>query len=157
MSRATVGAVFQIGIPGVATVAVHVQGVIMPQTRNRHMTTENSFTAAELAQFTGTACWYRHPLARSVLYTDGVKFVADRAGAYWLVDEIALSQLAEPALKMEEFQVWTLVVENTTAILRCDDGNDRVLLEKRIGYTDFPEQGIKLYFTDGVIMLPGEY
>ncbi len=129
----------------------------MPQTRNRHMTTENSFTAAELAQFTGTACWYRHPLARSVLYTDGVKFVADRAGAYWLVDEIALSQLSEPALKMEEFQVWTLVVENTTAILRCDDGNDRVLLEKRIGYTDFPEQGIKLYFTDGVIMLPGEY
>jgi hypothetical protein len=129
----------------------------MPQTRNRHMTTENSFTAAELAQFTGTANWYRHPLARSVLYTDGVKFVADLAGAYWLVDEIALSQLAEPALTMEEFQVWTLVVENTAAILRCDDGNGRVLLDKRIGYTDFPEQGIKLYFTDGVIMLPGEY
>ncbi len=41
--------------------------------------------------------------------------------------------------------------------MRCDDGNDRLLLEKRIDYTDFPEPGIKLYVVDGVIMLPGEY
>ena len=157
MSRATDGAVFQIGIPDVATVAVHVQEAIMPQTRNRHMTTENSFTAAELAQFTGTANWYRHPLARSVLYTDGVKFIAERASAYWLVDEIALAQGAVPALRGEEFQTWTLVVDATAALLRCDDGNGRMLVEKRIEYTDFPEPGIKLYFTDGVIMLPGEY
>lgn len=121
------------------------------------MTTENSFTADELARFKGTANWYRHPLARAVLYTDGVKFIAERAGGFWLVDEIALSQISEPALKGEEFQVWTLIVENTAAILRCDDGNDRQLLDKGIGYTDFPEQGIKLYFTDVVIMLPGEY
>ena len=129
----------------------------MPQSRNKHMTTENSFTAAELAQFTGTARWYRHSLVKTVLYTDGVKFIAERAGAYWLIDEIALSQLGEPALKGEEFQVWTLIVDGTAAMLRCDDGNERRLLEKQIGYTDFPEQGIKLYCTDGVIILPGEY
>lgn len=121
------------------------------------MTTEKMFTAGELAQFTGSANWYRHPLVRSVLYTDGVKFIAERAGAYWLIDEIALSQFGEPALKGEEFQLWTLIVDATAALLRCDDGNGRVLLEKQIDYTDFPEPGIKLYFTDGVIMLPGEY
>ena len=54
----------------------------------------------------------------------------------------------------EEFQVWTLIVEGSTALLRCEDGNDRRLLEKRI---DFTEQGIKRYVADGVIMLPGEY
>jgi hypothetical protein len=122
-----------------------------------HMTTEKSFTPSDLVQFTGTTNWYRHPLVRSVLYTDGVHFIAERAGAYWLVDEIALAQGAAPALSGEEFQTWTLIVDATAAILHCEDGNGRVLLEKRIEYTDFPEPGIKLYFTDGVIMLPGEY
>ena len=115
------------------------------------------FTQAELAQFTGTENWYRHSLARNVHYTDGMLFVAERAGAYWLIDEIALAQRDEPALRGEEFQVWTLTVDGKAAVLRCEDGNGRRLLEKRIEYTDFPEPGIKLYCTDGVIMLPGEY
>lgn len=115
------------------------------------------FTASELAQFTGTENWYRHALARNVHYTDGMLFLAERAGAYWLIDEIALAQKAEAALMNEEFQVWTLIVEGSSALLCCDDGNDRLLLKKRIDYTDFPEPGIKLYVADGVIMLPGEY
>ena len=49
------------------------------------------------------------------------------------------------------------MVEGSTALLRCDDGNDRRLMEKRIDYTDFPEPSIKLYVVDGVIMLPGAY
>jgi hypothetical protein len=115
------------------------------------------FTQTELAQFTGTENWYRHSIARNVHYTDGVLFVAERAGAYWLIDEIVLAQWGEAVLAGEEFQVWELIVEGSAAILRCEDGNGGRLLEKRIGYTDFPEPGIKLYCTDGVIMLPGEY
>lgn len=122
-----------------------------------HMTTEKSFIHSDLAQFTGTTNWYRHALARSILYTDGVRFVAERAGAYWLIDEIALVQGAALVLQDEEFQTWSLIVDGNAAVLRCDDGNGRVLLEKQIGYTDFPEPGIELYFTDGVIMLPSEY
>ena len=121
------------------------------------MDTERRFTIAELGQFTGTEHWYRHHIARGVLYTDGIRYVAERAGAYWLIDEIALVQGSDAALDGEEFQVWTLIVDGSDAILRCDDGNGRVLLEKRIDYTDFPEPGIKLYCTDGVIMLPSEY
>ncbi len=83
--------------------------------------------------------------------------MAERAGAYWLIDEIALAQKADAALAVEEFQVWTLIVEGSSALLRCDDGNDRRLLERRIDFTDFPEPGIKFYVADGVIMLPGEY
>lgn len=121
------------------------------------MAEEMGFTQAELAQFTGTENWYRHSIAKTVHYTDGMLFVAERAGAYWLIDEIAFAQRGEPALAGEEFQLWTLIVDGTTAILRCEDGNGRRLLEKRIDYTDFPEPGIELYCTDGVIMLPGEY
>lgn len=90
-------------------------------------------------------------------YTEGMLFVAERVGAYWLIDEIALAQKGGPALAGEEFQVWTLTVDGKAAVLRCEDGNGGRLLEKWIGYTDFPEPGIKLYCTDGVIMLPGEY
>ena len=118
---------------------------------------EKGFTASELAQFTGTENWYRHTLVRKVHYTDGMLFEAERAGAYWLIYEIALAQNTDATLAGEEFQVWTLMVEGKAASLRCGDGNDRRLLEKRIEYTDSPEPGIKLYFTDGVIMLPGEY
>jgi hypothetical protein len=100
---------------------------------------ESGFTASELAHFTGTENWYRHTLVRNVHYTDGVLFVAERAGAYWLIDEIALAQKGEAKLVGGEFQVWTLIVEGSTALLHCDDGNNRPLLEKRIDLTDFPE------------------
>ena len=45
----------------------------------------------ELSQFTGTNAYYRHPLARSFLYTDGVRHFAENAGngAYWLLDILA--------------------------------------------------------------------
>ena len=36
---------------------------------------------AELAHFTGTSKWYRHPLFRDFLYNDGTQFLAERAGA----------------------------------------------------------------------------
>jgi hypothetical protein len=51
-----------------------------------------TLTAADLRQFTGTEQWYRHGIVRDVLFTDGAKYVADQAGAYWLIDEIAFAQ-----------------------------------------------------------------
>ena len=48
-------------------------------------------------------------------------------------------------------------MEGKTAALRCEDCNGGRFLEKRIDYTVFPEPGIKLYCSDGVIKLPGEY
>jgi len=113
---------------------------------------------ADLAEFTGTEQWYRHTMVKNTLYTDGIKYVAERAGAYWLIDEIAFKQ-NHPLVKNEEFQVWTLRVDQqqATAILTCDDGNGRIVFTKNIGYTDFPLEKIKIYFTDNVILLPGEY
>jgi hypothetical protein len=37
-------------------------------------------------------------------------FLADNAGAHWVLDEIAISQ-TRPKVKAEEFQVWTLKVD----------------------------------------------
>ena len=45
------------------------------------------FDPTQLALFTGTQHYYR--LARKHLLTDGTKYLADAAGAYWLMDAIA--------------------------------------------------------------------
>jgi hypothetical protein len=61
-----------------------------------------------LAQFTGSQNFYRHGLVREVLYTEGVEYVIETAGAYWLLDEIALAQRHIIPVKREDFQVWDL-------------------------------------------------
>lgn len=95
--------------------------------------TKKTLDESELASFTGSENWYQHWLGKT-LYTDGAKFVADQAGAYWLVDEIAIAQ-TRPKVRAEEFQVWTLKVdlEKHAATLTCDDGNGNVVFTKRIG------------------------
>jgi hypothetical protein len=112
----------------------------------------------DLAQFTGTERWYRHVLNGEVHFTDGAKHVADRAGAYWLLDEIALIQLYDKRVGAERFQVWKLNVNtDMTADLTCEDGNDNVVYIKKIPFTDFPLEGITFWFTDNTILLPSEY
>ncbi len=48
-------------------------------------------TETDLNQFTGTECYYAYLVGLKL--TDGVKFMADKAGAYWLLDIIASYQL----------------------------------------------------------------
>ena len=121
------------------------------------MTPTKTLQQADLRQFTGTETWFRHPLARKVLYTEGVQYVAEQGGAYWLLDALAFAQ-AIPAIAAEPFQFWTLTVRpNQTATLVCEDGNGKVVHTQEIPFTDFPLDEIKFYFTDNVILLPSEY
>jgi hypothetical protein len=122
------------------------------------MTTTVRFTKAELDQFTGSETWYRHALNPRVLFTDGAKYVADQAGAYWLLDTIALCQRYEKRVAAETFQVWTLKVrEDRTASLTCEDGNYRVVHTQPLAFTDFPLDEITLWFANNVIYLPSEH
>ena len=113
---------------------------------------------ADLMQFTGTEEWHRHGINRKILFTDGAKYVADTAGAYWLLDEIALLQPYEKAVAAEGFQFWKLKLRpDHSATLTCEDGNGRAVFSKEIEFTDFPLEEITLYFTDNTILLPSEY
>lgn len=121
------------------------------------MTNEPTLTKADLMQFTGTEQWHRHALNRKVLFTDGAKYVADTAGAYWLLDEIALIQPYDKRVAAEEFQVWKLAVRaDKAATLTCGDGNGNIVYTKEIEFTDFPLDEITLYFANDVIHLPSE-
>ena len=117
--------------------------------------------AAQLSQFTGTISYYR--LTSNIVLTDGTRYLADKAGAYWLMSAIA-SYL--PALTdQEDFVLAKLQVtrsyNTTSGLLTLDDGNDHILAKQFIEYTDFVLDKIKLYacWTGDfwVIMLPSEY
>jgi len=122
------------------------------------MTKTARLTEADLRQFTGSENWYRHGLSRTILFTDGAKYVADEAGAYWLLDEIVLAQRYVERVAGEPFQFWKLAVRpDQTATLTCDDGNGTVVYTKEFDYTDFPLAEITFYFTNNVIYLPSEH
>ena len=125
----------------------------------------NELSEANLAQFTGTGTWYKHPLAPGITYTDGAKYVAEKGGAYWLLDIIATNNAyGGPEFKREEFQVWRLVVdiEKNSGVLTCSDGGkdghkSKVFYTQEIDYTDFPLPEITLWFQNNTIFLPSEY
>ncbi|MCA1419475.1 DUF6876 family protein [Bradyrhizobium sp. BRP23] len=116
----------------------------------------SKITHADLAQFTGSEHVYRHGLLRSITYTEGVQYLAEKAAAYWLIDAVASYQHEAP-VKGEEFQVWRLKVEGSRAVLTCEDGNERKLVEQQIEFTDFPLDHIDLWVENGVILLPSEH
>ena len=125
------------------------------------MTAEQPLTTGDLGQFIGSDQLFRHALSRNHLYTEGVQFVAERAGAYWLLDKIALH--ASPAIAREDFQVWKLGVRrDQTATLTTDNGDNDILKTEELPFTDFPLSEITLWavrneFEGFTIMLPGEY
>jgi hypothetical protein len=126
--------------------------------RGTTMIDTKTLTKADLIQFTGSEHWYRHAMARDILYTDGVKYVAETAGAYWLVDEIAFAQRFDRLLAAEAFQSWKLTVNaDHTATLTCEDGDGGAVFTKVMEYTDFPLDEIRFYFINKTILLPGEY
>lgn len=113
--------------------------------------------ASDLAQFTGSECWYRHPLYPSITYTDGAQYVAEAGGAYWLLDAI-VSHQHEPRVRSQEFQVWTLrVAQDRSAVLTCEDGDHGLVASQAIAFTDFPLPEITLWLQNDVILLPSEY
>ena len=132
-------------------------------------TLSSSALALELAHFTGTELWHRHGLARSVTYTDGVKYFADNAGggAYWFLDILATELPVH--LKREGFLGITMEVIHSegkstgSANLTADDGNGKIVWSRKIGFTDAPAGTWTFFMAPGgpgntmVIMLRSEW
>lgn len=119
-------------------------------------------TETDLNQFTGTTQYYLYLFGLKL--TDGVKFMADEAGAYWLLDIISSYQ-HDPKIRREPFQIWELKLspkDTTTGrhpavVTMKTDTNQPLLVKQEISHTDFPLASITLYLIDGVILLTSEY
>ena len=111
---------------------------------------------ADLERFTGSETWWKNPLFPGYSYTDGVKYLAREANAYWLITDILSTARRNKILRTEPFIVWTLNVKDKKATLTADDGNENILYTKEYDYTDFPLDSVKLYLTNNVLLLPSE-
>jgi hypothetical protein len=124
-----------------------------------------------LDMFYGTENYYRHSLVRGFVYTDGVQYLAQHAGAYWLLDKIATLQLHNSIKNnrdLQNMQFWKLEPKGNGAVLKCvaDSGHEPVYREE-IEYTDFPflnNETFTLYVAPSYIdkpvmvcLLPSEY
>lgn len=123
----------------------------------------------DLAQFTGSEQFYKHWLG--LQYTDGVKFLAEKAKAFWLIDAIASHQpRVTRKHSLTEFQLWFLHVGNIHQFIKPRSSNAAVLtcwedsptpetqpvIIQQIPFTDFPLTEVKLYLSDKILCLPSE-
>ena len=111
-------------------------------------------TDLNLDQFTGTSQYYKH--FTGLLYTDGIKYLADKAKCYWFIDIVASYQYK---FKNTHFQIWKLrVVDDSEALVTMSEDIDKpILVSQHISYTDFPLDEIEVYCIDNVVLLKSEY
>ena len=111
---------------------------------------------AALTIFTGTVHHYRH-WTGAFHYTDGVAFLAENAGANWLLDHIAAWQKrARRDPRLREFQAWKLTVTDKRAVISCLRDTDDEAFREEIPFTDFPLAEVTLYLVNRVLYLPSE-
>jgi hypothetical protein len=115
---------------------------------------------SDLAHFIGSEVIYRHPLL-NIQYTEGVRYVAQKAGAYWLIDLIASWQshaLVKLDPMLQQIQFWKLTVrDDHSAVLICERDSDDVVIIHNILFTDFPLTQFRVYYQGGILLLPSEY
>jgi hypothetical protein len=94
-----------------------------------------------LAHCIGTQGYHYNALfGKNFVYTDGVKYLLEAANCYWLLDAIFSYK------KTEDFQVWSLKVENGSAVLTMkEDSGQPNIVKQEIPYTDFPLDEIEFF------------
>jgi len=124
----------------------------------------------DLGQFTGSTRFFRHAFNRAVIYTEGVQYVAENGGAYWLIDAIA-SHIGGPVFqaaaardqRIPLLHFWKLaVLPNRSAELTAiADSGEPAFIQQTIPYTDFPLERIEIWAGHNgegfTLMLPSEY
>ena len=114
----------------------------------------------DLQQFIGSEQVYFNPLYHDMKYTDGVKYFAATAGAYWFLDIVGTEyhpQTLGDRPAWDFFLSIKLAVEGRKGVITVTDGNDRTFVTRCIDYTDCPEGKWYFYLVDNTLLLPSEY
>jgi len=110
----------------------------------------------ELKQFTGADYFFRNPLFPKLVYTEGVKYLAEQTNCYWLIDYVFSSQIYAK-VRREEFQTWKIITNDSQATIIVEDGNKNIVKQFKLEFTDFPLKEFTLWFVDNTLLLPSEY
>ena len=108
----------------------------------------------ELQQFYGTTHYYRN--FTGLRFTDGVKYLADHAECYWLIDLVGSYQ---PQLRDVPFQLWRVEVrgDDSALVTMVEDTGQPIRVSQEIPFTDFPLKGFSFYCMNNVMLLKSEY
>lgn len=133
-------------------------------------TEKKALTQSELNQFQGDLERYRHSLNRHVIFTPGVLFLAERAGAHWLIDAIAsyltrstLEPLGKRDPRIRSLHFWNLDVwaDKSATLYAEADLNEKPFIKQEIPFTDFPLRHVSVWAGfDGeywTLYLPSEH
>lgn len=114
----------------------------------------------ELRQFTGTTGYFRPQpkLFPRFVLTDGARYLAENAEAFWLMDAIASLQV-HPKIsehpRLNELQFWRLkVADDKSAVLSVEWDKDEVVHTQSIEYTTFPLKSLLLYVAPSMLNFP---
>jgi len=125
---------------------------------------------ANLPHFTGDCERFRHALNRQVIYTPGVQYLAERAGAYWLLDAIAIHlgstefrQAVRQDPRIQDLHFWRLDVsdDDSACLTARADADQPAFVTQQIPFTDFPLSAVDIWVGyDGqcfTVYLPSEH
>jgi len=108
----------------------------------------NDLKPENLSQFTGTGNYWRGALG--LVYSDGVRYMAEHGGAYWLLDVIASYQpmlVKHQDERLHDLQFWTLKVNpDKSAVVTCvADSGEEPVVRQEVPCTDFPLDTIDIW------------
>lgn len=123
-----------------------------------------------LDQFQGGGDQYRHWMP-GVRFTEGVKWLCDNAGAYWLVDAIASHLISGPYrlaakrdARLAGCSFWRLQREpkgQGAHLYGEADSGEEPAIHQAIEFTDFPLPSVRIWAehdgTEWVLLLPSEH
>lgn len=132
--------------------------------------TKKQLSNFDLAQFTGDLERFQNSLNQQVIYTPGVKYLAEHGQAYWLIDAIAswfetinMLDATVQDSRLQDLQFWELrVAKDKTAqlLMRADSGVEPAIVQE-IEYTDFPLNHVRIWAgwdgTYWTLYLPSEH
>lgn len=87
--------------------------------------------------------------------TDGVKYIMDNGYSWFVTDVLAVIK-CKKNVSREEFLSIKFDVLGQTGKVIITDGNEKTLYTQDYDYTD-AKRSLHLYFTNGVLLLSGEY
>ena len=113
---------------------------------------------SQLKQFSGTYEWFTLPFVKGFLYTEGVKYFAEKAGAYWLITDTALF-FGKKVVKTGFATLKAISKDGKVNLILEDEGVK--LGSKEYPLSDLPEGEWEFFLQfDGrhlIMMLPSEY
>ncbi len=129
----------------------------------------------ELVQFNGTENYIKN--FTGLYYTDGVEYLAERAGAYWLIDLIgshlpSVKQVADDffsvSVEVHKDYSCNVLINHEVYSSITNEMTQPTVASQNIGFTDLPEGEYSFFLTATrnligdnqkvyLLMLPSEY